>query len=656
MKHRFIQIILAGFLVAQATAQNPFEDGGFPFEEESTAVITPEAEVVEAGWQFQVAFDLKLKPHYHAYYKNPGSTGSAPSVKWELPDGFSAGTLLFPRPEVIKSSATGAETISYGYEGQNVFVAEIEVKEGLEIGQEFEIKGTFNWQECEAICMDGSQEFSFKVKIGEEIVPLEKHEELFETARKTLPQDASAWGFNATEKENVITLQALFPKALGIEEPIYFFSNDNQIDAQAAQKVELKELPDNPDNNMIEIILERNQGNEDLFLKPGPVLETLSGLLVFNDEGTTSSAEISMPLSPDADIKAGGKELGVVRATEAEIKAGAEVYDAEKKVEVVTLGGQKEKEVTFLYGMGLLFLGGLILNLMPCVFPVLGLKVMGFVSQAGEDESKIKLHGLVFGLGLLVAMWILAAVVISLGLKWGEQLANPVFLVSMIIFFYLMGLNLFGLFEVGTSLTGVGGELQAKKGYSGSFFSGVLTTLVATPCSGPFLGVAMAFALALPPVQAFAAFTVFGLGIASPYILLSFFPALIKKLPRPGAWMESFKQIMSFFLIGTAIFFMDAYLKLVGQSHFNHFLFALVVIGMGFYLYGRWGNTTVPKMKRSIAGYGLAGVMIAGGLTWAYSTAKPPKPGLAWQEWYPGIVEISRPKKRIIWVDYTADW
>ena len=649
MMHRFIQILLGGLLATHAAAQNPFEEGAFPFKEESTVVITPEAEVVEAGWHFQVAFDLKLQPHYHAYYKNPGSVGSAPALKWELPEGFSGGELLFPRPDVIKSSATGAETISYGYEGQNVFLAKIEVNDDLEVGEEFEIKGKFTWQECEATCLDGNQDFSFKVKIGEDIVPLEKHLGLFESANEMQPKDSSSWGVNATEKENVISLVAQYPEGLDINKPVYFFSTDGQIDSQASQKVEVKD-------GRIHLTLARNQGNEKLFLKAGPVLETLSGLLVYNDEGTTSSSELSMPLSPDADIRADSKEIDVVLASEDDIKAGAEVYDVEKKVEVVTLGGQKEEKVTFLYGMGLLFLGGLILNLMPCVFPVLGLKVMSFVSQAGEDESKIKLHGLVFGLGLLVAMWILAAVVISLGLKWGEQLANPVFLVSMIIFFYLMGLNLFGIFEVGTSLTGVGGELQAKKGYSGSFFSGVLTTLVATPCSGPFLGVAMAFALALPPVQAFAAFTVFGLGIASPYILLSFFPALIKKLPRPGAWMESFKQIMSFFLIGTAVFFMDAYLKLVGQSHFNHFLFALVVIGMGFYLYGRWGNAAVSKMKRSIAGYGLAGVMIAGGLTWAYSTAKPPKPGLAWQEWYPGIVELSRPKKRIIWVDYTADW
>jgi thiol:disulfide interchange protein DsbD len=254
-------------------------------------------------------------------------------------------------------------------------------------------------------------------------------------------------------------------------------------------------------------------------------------------------------------------------------------------------------------------------------------------------------------------MWILAAFIISLKLDWGQQLANPIFLGTMIIVFFLMGLNLYGVFEIGTSMTSVGGELQGKKGYSGSFFSGALTTLVATPCSGPFLGAVMAFALSQDnKVIQFAVFTVFGLGIASPYILLSFFPALIKKLPRPGAWMETFKQVMAFFVFATAVFFMKGYLKLVGDDHFNVFLFALCLIGLGVYMYGRYGNQAITKTKRYVTGFGLAGLMTVGGIAWAYSTAKPPEPGLAWNEWYPGIMEQSRSKKRIIWVDYTADW
>ncbi|YCM42838.1 cytochrome c biogenesis protein CcdA [Verrucomicrobiaceae bacterium 227] len=650
--HRALTFLLTLFLLPVALAQDPF-DSGFSLEQDSSATVTPEASSVEPGDYFKVAFTLDLKPHFHAYYKNAGVIGDGPSVEWELPDGLTAGDLKFPQPSAIKSEIAGTPATIYGYEGKATFIAEIQASDNLEAGRELTLSGTFRWQECDdSSCVPGDIPFSFKVTTGETTF-IPDHEDLFKKASATLPKDGSTWAFDATEENNEITLKIFHPVDMEITEPVYFFSIDKQIDSQAAQEVVLG-------NGQITLTLARNQGNDDLIISAGEALDSLTGLITYQTADGPGSIEVQTPLVPDAQVSEdGGSEhsvVGFVKATDADREAGAKIYDVDSRPEIVTLGGAREEKVTFFYGLGLLFIGGLLLNLMPCVFPVLGLKVMGFVAQAGEDESKIKKHGMVFGLGLLVAMWILSAIVISLGLKWGEQLANPIFLVTMIMFFVLMGLNLFGLFEVGTSLTGVGGELQAKKGYSGSFFSGVLTTLVATPCSGPFLGIAMAFALALPAAQAFFAFTVFGLGIASPYILLSFFPALIKKLPRPGAWMESFKQIMSFFLLATAVFFMKAYLKLVGDTHFNYFLFALVMISMGVYLYGRWGTPAVAKMKRFITGYGLAGLLTVGGITWAYSTAKPAEVGLAWHEWYPGIVERSRPKKRIIWVDYTADW
>ncbi|MDB4397316.1 hypothetical protein N9237_03180, partial [Akkermansiaceae bacterium] len=479
---------------------------------------------------------------------------------------------------------------------------------------------------------------------------VEADEALFEEAGEKLPSDSSAWGFLATEKSNVITLKAIYPEGLELSEPVYFFSTDKQIDSQASQKVEIGK-------SEIIVTLTRNEGNEDLFIDAGEVQETLSGLLTVQADYGPIGLEVGASFIPDADVQMNGPGEKVIKASKEDREAGLALYDADARPEVVLLGGEQEKQVTFISSLGLVFLGGLILNLMPCVFPVLGLKIMGFVSQAGEDEDKIKLHGLVFGLGLLITMWILAAFIISLKLDWGQQLANPIFLGTMIIVFFLMGLNLYGVFEIGTSMTSVGGELQGKKGYSGSFFSGALTTLVATPCSGPFLGAVMAFALSQDnkAIQ-FAVFTVFGLGIASPYILLSFFPALIKKLPRPGAWMETFKQVMAFFVFATAVFFMKGYLKLVGDDHFNVFLFALCLIGLGVYMYGRYGNQAITKTKRYVTGFGLAGLMTVGGIAWAYSTAKPPEPGLAWNEWYPGIMEQSRSKKRIIWVDYTADW
>lgn len=643
--HRTFFILLFFFYAPMAFSQVPGLGGG------AEAKITPSASSVEPGDYFEVAFTLDLADHYHAYYKNGGVVGAAPAVTWELPDGLTAGELRFPLPSAITTKVAGQEAVLYGYEGKVTFLAEIEAAESLELGSIQTVSGKFDWQECnESGCLPKDQDFSFRIQVGE-TVSLASAEPVFEAARNAVAGDSSAWGALASEVKNKITLEVIAPEGLVIEEPVYFFSDDGQVDSQAEQAVEIQE-------GKILIQLERNRGNEALFIEAVEPKESLSGLLVYQSDFGKAGVELSAAMVPDANLSGGGAAAtGVIYATDEDRAAGLELYDIDARPEAVLLGGEKEKEVTFFSSLGLVFLGGLILNLMPCVFPVLGLKIMGFVSQAGEDESKIKVHGAVFGLGLLLTMWILAAIIISLKLDWGQQLANPVFLGTMIIIFFLMGLSLYGVFEAGTSMTSVGGELQAKKGYSGSFFSGVLTTLVATPCSGPFLGAVMAFALSQESyfVQ-FAIFTVFALGIASPYVVLSLFPALIKKLPRPGAWMETFKQVMAFFVFATVVFFMKGYLKLVGEDHFNIFLFALCLIGLGAYIYGRYGSPAIAKTKRLVTGYGLAGLMTFGGIAWAYSTAKPPKAGLAWHEWYPGIMEKSRPKKRIIWLDYTADW
>ena len=177
---------------------------------------------------------------------------------------------------------------------------------------------------------------------------------------------------------------------------------------------------------------------------------------------------------------------------------------------------------------------------------------------------------------------------------------------ELLSFYFLMGLNMAGVFEFGTKLTGVGGELQSKKGYSGSFFSGILTTLIATPCSGPFLGTVMGYALSQKAPIAFVIFTFFALGIASPYIVLSFFPKLISKLPKPGAWMDTFKKAMSFALFATAVFFLGAFARQTGYEGMSWFLFALVIIGMAAWIYGTWGTPMQKPAKRFFIGYGLA--------------------------------------------------
>lgn len=375
-------------------------------------------------------------------------------------------------------------------------------------------------------------------------------------------------------------------------------------------------------------------------------------------------------------------ELHRLEDSPEQIAEMAKLYDANEKIRYLKYsemdanpigsgGSSSNADTTFLTALMGAFLGGMLLNLMPCVFPVLGLKVMGFVQQAGSEPRKIRMHGIAFAAGLVVSMWILAGIIMTIrnvvgqDVNWGAQMGNPYFVVAIIVLLFVLGLNLAGVFEIGTSLSSVGGG--QKKGYFGSFLSGILTTLIATPCSGPFLGVAMSYTMAQPTLTAMFLFTIFALGIALPYLILSFFPALIRMLPKPGPWMITFKVTMAFALFATVAFFMQAFGGQTGVAGLSWLAMALVVIGLATYFYGTWSeNDGKSAAKRFGLGFVLPSLIAGVGLWMCYDAANQ-RPlrggashaigGLAWQNWNPGKIEYSLANRgKIIWVDYTADW
>lgn len=296
------------------------------------------------------------------------------------------------------------------------------------------------------------------------------------------------------------------------------------------------------------------------------------------------------------------------------------------------------------------FIGGLILNIMPCVFPVLGIKIMSVVQQAGKDKRMVLLHGLAYTLGILICFWALGALVISLGKAWGFQLQSPGFVYGLCVFFLVFGLNMAGLFEIGASAVGVGANLQAKHGLSGSFFSGLLATVVATPCSAPFLGSALGYTVTLPAAQAMLMFSMIGLGLASPFLLLSLAPKLISALPRPGAWMESFKQGMSFLLFGTVAFLAWVLTGMVQGQPMLFTLFSLVIIALGCWIYGRW---SLPHKSARTRGLALVFTLLClgGGLAVGW-----PQIEKKWEVWSPERVSELRAEGKAVYIDYTAQW
>ncbi len=391
--------------------------------------------------------------------------------------------------------------------------------------------------------------------------------------------------------------------------------------------------------------------------------------LVVVFDGIADDLEIdasSIPASSDSQAQVETESSETADSEPIESSEFAEFYDPETKIRYEKLDGSSGTGTFWAAVVGA-FLGGMLLNLMPCVFPVLGLKVLGFVEQAGNEPAKIRMHGIAFAGGLVVSMWCLAGAILALKqltgqeVSWGQQMGNPYFVGGIVILLFVLGLNLVGVFEMGLFLTNVGSGGKQSDGYFGSFFSGILTTLVATPCSGPFLGAAMGYTLAQPPHIAMFLFTIFGLGIAVPYLVLSFIPSLIHLLPPPGGWMETFKKLMGFTLFAAAAFFAKSFGSQTGIDGLSWLLMAICVLSLAAFFYGKFSPAYVKAQKRWVWGW-ITPALVAGLGIWMYlDAAKLEAPEVVaeeteWQNWTPGKVEKLLADNKPVWVDYTADW
>jgi thiol:disulfide interchange protein DsbD len=304
-------------------------------------------------------------------------------------------------------------------------------------------------------------------------------------------------------------------------------------------------------------------------------------------------------------------------------------------------------------------LGGVILNLMPCVFPVLGIKVLGFVNEAGSDRRRVTMHGLMFTLGVLLSFWTLAGLLAALRaggqeLGWGFQLQSAPFVFGLTVVMLVFALSLSGVFELGLRATTLGSDLQTRAGIHGSFFSGVLATVVATPCSAPFLAPALGAALALPVAQSCVVFTAIGVGLSAPYLLLSLFPQAVRALPRPGRWMNTFKQVMAFPLYATVAYLVWVLAAQTSENGLLAVLFSLTVIALAIWLYGHFNGPGASGVKARFATAG-ALALLALGLILGWPRAATAV-DIAWEPWSTARVAQLRAEGRPIYVDFTARW
>lgn len=606
------------------------------------ASLTAAEESVQPGRPLTVALRLVHEAPWHTYWLNPG-TGLPTKLSWKLPPGWTASPIHWPLPKVIRDPQ--GLIAGNGYEGVLYLPVTLTPPADLAPGSSVTLAADATWLMCAETCVPGKATVSLTLPIlasPPAASPL--HGAAIAATLAGQPRELTDLSARATRQGDKINLRLTHAvpdaQSLPPAQKPWFFANDETIAFDQPQTVRTA----TPVSTGI--------GGEwlSLDLPVTPELAAaptrLTGVLRIEGEPSATGFLIDVPLESASSVPtaANGASattggFGVTRAT------------PEAAVAVATLAG------TLL----LAFVGGLILNLMPCVFPVLGIKILGFVNQAGADRRKVTLHGLAFAGGVLLSFWTLAGALAVLRaggdqLGWGFQLQSPGFVFALAAVMLVFALSTSGVFEFGLRAVGVGAGLQTQGGFTGSFFTGVLATVVATPCSAPFLAPALGAALALPVAESFVVFTAIAVGLALPYLLLSIFPQAVKLLPRPGAWMETFKQAMAFPLyatVGYLIWVLAGQLK-ADDTALLGVLLGLTVIAMAAWLYGRYAtfSATPARARLGVIG-GLILLGLGAGLGW-------PRPGVptevVWRPWSPEAVAEAVADGKPVYVDFTARW
>jgi thiol:disulfide interchange protein DsbD len=600
-----------------------------------SAQLVSDAAAIVSGQPFTVALRLRHDPHWHSYWIAPG-TGYPTSLTWTLPEGFTAGAIQWPTPHVVKDLA--GKITGNGYENEVFLLVEITPSKTLDADTNIKLEAVAEWLMCETVCMPGDAKLAISLRVGAAQADA-KWTGPLAAARAQLPVASTGWDITASHDVAKLTLR-LTPRPGTTHQPtgLHFFAADGFTDYTQKNTV-------TQDNGTLVITAPLDAAADKATKRLTGVLASANGWAAGLGYGGLA---IDVPLTDSQQQS----------AVSSQPTAGSQLS---------ALSSQPQTAPGSLPGTLLLaFLGGLILNLMPCVFPVLGIKILGFVNQSGNDRKKITAHGLVFALGVLLSFWALAGVLLALRaggaqLGWGFQLQSPAFVFGMASFLLLFALNLSGLFEIGLSATGVGGSLQMKEGFSGSFFTGALATLVATPCSAPFLAPALGAALSLSALESVLVFTAIAVGLALPYLLLSMFPQAVKLLPKPGAWMETFKQFMAFPLYATVGWLLWV---LAGQTKDDDnalllIAFGFVLVAMAAWAYGRFGQAHGQPGKQLI-GRICAAALLAGGLFTGWpKTAEAAPAGsyqVTWGKWSPEAIAAAQAAGRYVYVDFTARW
>ena len=579
-------------------------------------------EGIEAGKPVWLGLQLAHQPEWHTYWKNPGDSGLPTVLEWQLPAGVTAGEIAWPTPKKIPLGTLA----NYGYEGTVLLPVPLTVASGFN-AQQLDIKLKAVWLVCRKECIPQEGEFSLSLPVrGSTAANGALFQATFNATPRPLPTGASQVDVQADSQLLKVSLSglpaalqgqtlALFPETSGVIEPAAAWQQAWQGAVWTAQ------LP--------------------LFKYRATSPERLPLVVASNDV----AYRIDTPIK--GDWPAAAPVATISPALQAALRANATPPAQPPAASFGLLAAL----------LGAL-LGGLILNLMPCVFPVLAIKVVGFVNE--KSRAARLTSGLAYTAGVVLSFLALGALLLGLRaagdqLGWGFQLQSPAVVAALAALFTLLGLNLAGLFDFGSLLPSRVVNLQAKNPGVNAFLSGVLATAVASPCTAPFMGASLGYAVGLPAVQALAVFGAIGIGMALPYLAASALPGIARVLPRPGAWMVTFKQLMAFPMFATVAWLVWVLGQQSGIDGAGALLALLVLLSLAV-----WSLSLHGTARRAIATFSIA---LSAFAVWAIgpNIVKPVAAPTAlaaarWQDWQPGRVEQLTAQGQSVFVDFTAAW
>lgn len=659
------------------------QDSKPPIEGQVRASLLADVTALEPDASFTLAVQYEIIPDWHIYWHNSGDVGYATEILWELPEGFEVGPLQWPAPD--RFIAPGP-LISYGYHDKVILYATVKTPDAATLGQApVTLKANTSWLACKETCIPGDAEVALTLPVGT-AQPAESAEAIAASNAKVPTTESGEVSFAFTPaqydpasppQQIAVTLELpdSSPWQFVDEAPsspqLYPFIHTNLASGQHASVSSVT-----PASVKIDWPLEWSTVPD----TATPALKAVVRYTLEHRESKTQSQyaiEIAIPnAQANTETNVATPVTGNTANDDVIQSDQAGASDAEASVAFRRVGGEGNANRSALYFLLLAFLGGMLLNVMPCVLPVISLKIMGFVGQAGQSPRRIFQLGLTYALGVLSSFLVLAGAVLALkafgtSVGWGFQLQSPTMVAILCAVVFAFGLSLFGVFTIDLSgaVSGKTEALSHQEGHMGSFFNGVLATILATPCTAPMLGPALGFAFAQSAPMIVLFFLTIGAGLAFPYVLLSARPGWLKYLPKPGPWMETFKQFMGFLLMATALWLVTVFGALTDESGLGVLLFFLLLLAFLAWMLGLWTDFRAPRWRRRAA-WPLA--VLAAGLAFYWLPARhigdvqarwaveasatatnsgADKP-LHWRE----QIARERAAGRIVFVDFTADW